>query len=90
MPGLSKSKVDEFLESLRGNMLRDDDIPRIENLLRRNVDESAQDDENVEMPSSFGLDSRGRRLVRPASVADRKVFEEAHGIPARRPIRILG
>jgi hypothetical protein len=88
MPGLSKSKVDEFLKSLRGNMLRDDDIPRIENLLRRNIDESAEDDEeNFVRPQA--MDAYGRRLVRPASAAARREFDAAHGI-APRKIRNLG
>jgi hypothetical protein len=50
MPGLTKSKVDEILEYLRGKMLRDDDIPRIENLLKRNIDAGASDDEEDLMP----------------------------------------
>jgi hypothetical protein len=89
MAGLPQSKVDEIMEYLRGKMLRDDDIPRIENLLRRNIAAGAEDDENVELPRAgiFGLD--GRRLVRPASAQDKKAFEAKHGIVPRK-IRNLG
>jgi len=101
MAGLPKSKVDEILEYLRGRMVRDDDIPRIENLLKRNIEAGAQDDDPDAgmngvfdadpdvLPRSYGLDSRGRRLVRPASAKDRQAFEAKHGIAPRR-IRNLG
>ena len=41
------------------------------------------------MPRSYGMDSRGRRLVRPASAKDLNAFEEEHNI-ARRRVRVLG
>ena len=88
MAGLPKSKVDEILEYLRENLIRADDLPRVANLLDRNIAAGAQDDES-DLPSAgmFGLD--GRRHVRPASRQDRKAFEEKHGIAPRR-IRNLG
>jgi hypothetical protein len=41
------------------------------------------------LPRSYGLDSKGRRLVRPPTAQARKSFEEEQGIAGRR-IRVLG
>jgi hypothetical protein len=46
------------------------------------------DDENL-LPRSYGLDAKGRRLVRPPTSQARKCFEEEQGITRRR-IRNLG
>jgi hypothetical protein len=67
---------------------------RYENLtkyLRSLLDDGASDNEREEdlLPRSYGLDSKGRRLVRPATLKDRKAFEEDQGIAGRR-IRVLG
>jgi hypothetical protein len=66
---------------------------RLANFFRRMLGEkgSAADKEDVEIdPADIGaMDSRGRRVVKPLSAADRSMFEASHGLTHRR-IRNLG
>jgi hypothetical protein len=98
MAGLPKSECVKILTFLT-DKVRADDLPRLKILLERNIaDDGAQDDDPMNgtfdsesdlLPRAYGLDSRGRRLVRPASAKDRKEFEKVIGITSR-PIRNLG
>jgi hypothetical protein len=101
MAGLPKSECVKILTFLT-DKVRADDLPRLKILLERNVEDGAQDDDDQDaglngtfdaesdlLPRAYGLDSRGRRLVRPASAKDRQEFEKVIGITSR-PIRNLG
>jgi hypothetical protein len=94
MAGLPKSECVKILTFLT-DKVRADDLPRLKILLERNVDDpdagmnGTFDSESDTLPRSYGLDSRGRRLVRPASAADRQAFEKVIGITSRK-IRNLG
>jgi hypothetical protein len=46
-------------------------------------------DEKDLLPLSYGMDAKGRRLVRPADHKSKQAFAEEHGIASRR-IRNLG
>jgi hypothetical protein len=102
MAGLPKSECVKILTFLR-DKVQADDLPRLKILLERNIAGGAQDDDDETdaglngtfdaesdlMPRSYGMDARGRRLVRPASAKDRQEFEKVIGITSRK-IRNLG
>jgi hypothetical protein len=101
MAGLPKSECVKILTFLT-DKVSDEDLPRLKILLERNVEAGAQDDDDPDaglngvfdaesdlMPRSYGLDSAGRRFVRPASAKDRQAFEKVIGIESRK-IRNLG
>jgi hypothetical protein len=78
---IDKPKLKAFIEGQE----------RLCKFLRTLLGEGAGDNESEEdlLPRSYGLDSKGRRLVRPATLKDRKDFEQENGIAGRR-IRNLG
>jgi hypothetical protein len=83
-----KAEAEAIVYFLKENVPADL-VPRIRGLLTGS--EVAEDDEASELAdrlnSSYGAD--GRRIVRPASPAAKKAFDEQHGLSTKR-IRVLG
>jgi hypothetical protein len=84
---LNKEKIKELCE-------RYENVAKyLRNYIGEGGKASAEDNDDLNeadlLPSSFGLDAKGRRLVRPADPKARKAFAEEHGLASRR-IRNLG
>ena len=82
MEKFSKPEAEALVFFLKDHF-PDDILSRVRSLL------TGGEAEDRDLSRSHGLDSTGRRLVRPATEQARKAFDEKHGITTKR-IRVLG